>query len=233
VPASPLLVTRLVADLRLLTQRASIDGNRHDQGRLPLAVPSLDALLGGGLPRGAITEIFGGLSSGRTTFAHLLTSAATRAGEFAAWIDLPNALDPEGAALAGVDLERVLWVAPTDRVAALRAVEHVLDAEGFRIVIIDLDGVPLSRLVVSTSAWMRMARAAVRRNAAIVTLSAAHVAGAFATLSLEVHPRRRIFLGKDGPCPVFEGATTSFHVRKYKFGSADHVPIELFASARL
>ena len=122
-------------------------------------LPELDAVLGGGLPCGAITEIFGGVSSGRTTLAQVLISAVTHGGEFAAWIDLPNAFDPHCARAAGVDLERVLWVSPTDHLAALRAVEHVLDAGGFRVVVLDLDR-PSGGRSVPASAWLRMGRAA-------------------------------------------------------------------------
>ena len=205
---------------------------RPGHPRLPLAIPALDAFLEGGLLCGVITEIFGKVSSGRTTLAQALLAAATRAGECAAWVDLPNSLDPDGAERAGVDLERVLWVYPVDWVTAFCAVEQVLGTGGFRLVVLDLEDPLRSRSGLPTSAWLRMVRAAARREAAIVVLSAARLAGAFATLSLEVCPHHRAFAGKSGPCPVFEGVTSSLYLRKYKFGPAGVAPVEFFASTK-
>jgi recombination protein RecA len=76
----------------------------------PTGVSEVDALLGGGLPIGAITEMVGAESSGRTSFAVSFLANTTRMGSVGAWIDVQNTLDPESAAAAGVDLSRVLWV---------------------------------------------------------------------------------------------------------------------------
>jgi len=70
----------------------------------------LDELLGGGLPVGAMTEIVGPECSGRTSLALSFVSHLTRQGKFCAWVDVSDALDPESAAAAGVDLDRLLWV---------------------------------------------------------------------------------------------------------------------------
>jgi hypothetical protein len=72
-------------------------------------ISALDALTGG-LPRGCLTEICGPASSGRTTVLLAALAAATRRGEFCALIDASDVLDPQSAAAAGVDLERLLWV---------------------------------------------------------------------------------------------------------------------------
>ena len=73
-------------------------------------VPEVDALLGGGLPVGAITEVVGSSCSGRTSFALAFIAQLTCAGQTTAWIDVADALDPESAAAAGVDLNRQLWI---------------------------------------------------------------------------------------------------------------------------
>jgi len=73
-------------------------------------VAEVDALLEGGLPVGAITEMVGTESSGRTSLALSFLAGITRAGSVCAWIDVLNTLDPESAAAAGVDLSRLLWV---------------------------------------------------------------------------------------------------------------------------
>jgi len=72
-------------------------------------IPALDALTGG-LPRGCLTEICGPASSGCTTVLLAALAAATRRGEFGVVVDASDALDPQSAAAAGVDLSRLLWV---------------------------------------------------------------------------------------------------------------------------
>ncbi len=199
---------------------------------MPLADPKLDVFLGGGLPCGGITEIFGRVSSGRTTLAQVLISAATHAGELAAWIDLPNAFDPSGADTAGIDLDRMLWVSPTSRITAVRVAEQVLDTGGFRVVVLDLDAPSPKREPFPTSVWLRMNRVAARRGAAIVVIDANHTVGTFATLSLEVRAGRRVFVGDRGPCPVYVEATSALRIFRRRFGSSDEAVFDLVASTR-
>jgi len=73
-------------------------------------ISEVDALLEGGLPLGAITEIVGPECSGRTSFALSFLGRMTQAGKVCAWVDTSNAWHPESAAAAGVDLSRLLWV---------------------------------------------------------------------------------------------------------------------------
>ena len=72
-------------------------------------ISAIDALTGG-LPRGCLTEIYGPASSGRTTLLLAALAAATRRGEFCAVVDANDTLDPQSAAAAGVQLDRLLWV---------------------------------------------------------------------------------------------------------------------------
>lgn len=76
----------------------------------PLRDPQLTALLGGGVPIGGITELHGEICSGRTSVALSLAAAVTAAARVVAWIDVTDELDPETAALCGVDLQRLLWI---------------------------------------------------------------------------------------------------------------------------
>ena len=76
----------------------------------PTGLADLDALIGGGLPRGEISEITGETSSGGTSVILSLLAEATARGEVAAYVDVSDCLDPLSAAAAGVDLERLLWV---------------------------------------------------------------------------------------------------------------------------
>ena len=76
----------------------------------PTGVDTVNELLHGGLPLGAISEFVGPECSGRTSLALSFTAQVTRAGSVCAWIDVGDALQPESAAAAGIDLERLLWV---------------------------------------------------------------------------------------------------------------------------
>ncbi len=76
----------------------------------PTGIEALDELLHGGLPQGALTELVGPECSGRTSIALSFLARMTREERVCAWIDVSNALDPESAAAAGVDLRRLLWL---------------------------------------------------------------------------------------------------------------------------
>lgn len=73
-------------------------------------IQSLDNLLQGGLPVGAITEMIGPECSGRTSLALSFLAQVTQSAKVCAWIDVADVFDPESAAAAGVDLSRLLWV---------------------------------------------------------------------------------------------------------------------------
>ena len=76
-------------------------------------VAVLDALTGG-LPRGALSEIAGPASSGRTGVMLAALAGATRRQEVCALVDANDSFDPASAMAAGVDLERLLWVRCSD-----------------------------------------------------------------------------------------------------------------------
>ena len=81
----------------------------------PTGLADLDALLGGGLPRGEISEIVGPASSGCTRLVLAVLAEATQAGEVAAYIDAMDCLDPRSAEQAGIALDRLLWVRCRER----------------------------------------------------------------------------------------------------------------------
>jgi len=76
----------------------------------PTGITVLDELLQGGLPLGAISEMTGPESSGRSALALSFVGGLTRAGSVCAWVDVSDAFDPKSAAAARVDLSRLLWV---------------------------------------------------------------------------------------------------------------------------
>ena len=77
---------------------------------VPTGLAELDELLRGGLPLGAITELVGPECSGRTAVALSFVARGMAEEKVCAWIDVSDALCPESAMAAGVDLKRLLWV---------------------------------------------------------------------------------------------------------------------------
>jgi recombination protein RecA len=89
----------------------------------------VDELLNGGLPLGAISELTGPECSGRTSVALSFAAQATAAGSVCAWVDVCDALSPESAAAAGVDLKRLLWI----RCGVSSATRHPHNDASFRL----------------------------------------------------------------------------------------------------
>src|SRR6266446_4335487 len=76
----------------------------------PSGVAELDAVLGGGFPRGSLVELCGPVSSGRTSLTFSLLARATERQEACAFVDVSDSLDPVSLAAAGVELPRLLWI---------------------------------------------------------------------------------------------------------------------------
>ena len=126
----------------------------------PTGVAPLDGALGGGLRRGHLSEVVGERSTGRTTLVCRIMAAAAARGEIAALVDTHDRFDPRSAAAAGVDLSRLLWIRDRgDASRALKAMNLVLQAGGFGLVVFDLADVrgPALRAFPPTT-WMRLSR---------------------------------------------------------------------------
>lgn len=191
--------------------------------RLPSGVDRIDALLGGGVPCGRISEVLGPLSSGKTSLLHRLLTATTRRGEIVACVDLADALHPESVAIAGADLCRVLWVRPPSMPDALRCTELLLQAGGFALIVLDL-GTLLPRPL-RYHVWPRFMHAAQQSHTALVVLAPRRVAGSFAVLSLGLQPRR--LLWQHGLWPLFEGFSTSVLQERNKLGVSEAKSVKL------
>jgi recA bacterial DNA recombination protein len=63
----------------------------------------VDEMLGGGIPRGSITEVSGAASTGKTSFALSAIASITQLGNACAWVDVNDALSPEATFLDELD----------------------------------------------------------------------------------------------------------------------------------
>src|SRR5512142_3278894 len=99
---------------------------------------SVDAALGiGGFPRGRISEIFGPVSSGKTTLALQVTAEAQKAGGMAAYIDVEHALDPVYARKLGVDVDNLLVSQPDYGEQALEITNALITSGSIDVVGVD------------------------------------------------------------------------------------------------
>jgi len=116
--------------------------------------------LTGGLPRGCLTEIFGGACSGRSSLLLAALAARTRAGEVCALVDGRDAFDPAAGLAAGVNLRQLLWVRCKNIEQALRATDLLIQGGGFGLIALDLSD-EAARVVrqVQLSVWFRFRRA--------------------------------------------------------------------------
>jgi hypothetical protein len=155
-------------------------------------IASMDALTGG-LPRGCLTEICGPASSGRTTVLLATLAAATRRGEFCAIVDASDALDPQSAAAAGVELDRLLWVrcgesSPQKCLEQLlRATDLLLESGGFGLIALDLGDLPqqAARRIPLTT-WFRFRRAVEHTPTVLLAIERQSIAGSCSSLLIKL-----------------------------------------------
>ena len=171
---------------------------------------TVDRLLGGGFPRGHLSEISGPISAGRTSLALVLLERTTRSGELAAVIDPSDSFDPSSAARAGVALERVLWARPPSERRALQCTERLLQTEGFPLVVLDLVG---RDRVIGSATWLRLARLAAGNQSTLLILSQQRLSGPQAALSLELRIARAHFKGRPS---LFEGIESTAVVLRHR-----------------
>jgi hypothetical protein len=191
--------------------------------RLPSGFTHLDALLGGGLPRGRISEVLGPLTSGKTSLLLVLLAAATRRGEVVACVDLADALSPASVAAAGADLQRVLWVRPPSVTDGLRCTELLLQAGGFGIVAFDFGATPVRPF--RARVWPRLLHAAEHSHTALVVLAPRRIAGSSAVLSLGVRPGAPRW--QRGAWPLFDGVDTTLLIERSKLGVSEAKSVKL------
>jgi hypothetical protein len=150
-------------------------------------IPEVDSL-SSGLPRGAITEIFGPASSGRTSMMLAALAFATNHDEVCALVDTSDVLDPKSAADAGIDFDRLLWIRCASSVEhAFKAADLLLQGGGFGLVMLDLGDVPpqQARRIIS-SWWYRFRRVVENTPTALVVIAQDSCVRSCATLSLEM-----------------------------------------------
>lgn len=188
---------------------------RHALETLSTGIPAIDALTGG-IPRGALTEIFGPVSSGRTTVLTALLAQATANLESCAIIDATDAFDPHSAAESGVALDQLLWVRCGGNAEhSLKAADLILQAGGFGVVIMDLADCALhTARRISLASWFRLRHAVERTRTALVVLEQQLNAKSCSSLQIEMRQRKIRWSGT-GAGKLFRGMLVEAENRKH------------------
>jgi hypothetical protein len=165
--------------------------------------------------RGAITELNGKASSGRTAMLHSWIAAATVAGEVAAIVDFDNAFDPYSARAAGADLGKLLWIRAGRQIDhAFRSTDILLHGGGFGLIVLDLCDVPQTQLQrVPLSYWHRFRKTVENTPSMLVVAALEPQAKSCARRQIEVSARRIEWSGNP-PFQLLESLNLEVSLRK-------------------
>jgi hypothetical protein len=214
MPSSAALRQQIESDFQHRYPSVLTPAARGIQDVACTGISQIDELLDGGLPVGAISEITGTVSSGRTTIALAFLARLTQDGSSCAWIDANDNMDPESAAANGVSLKHLLWVrcrnAPMERPSpiirrmpsdnkqpwtrldqAIRATDLLLQAGGFAAIVLDLTDEAIEhgrRIPLAT--WFRFRQSADRTRCSLIVLGKAAYAQSSAAVVLECQSDR-------------------------------------------
>jgi hypothetical protein len=194
-------------------------------------IAEVDALLDGGLPVGAISEINGPASSGRTTLVLSFLAQRTSAGQVCAWVDADDTFDPESAAANGINLRQLLWVRCrkagnlvrgkqiakpwTQLDQALRATDLLLQAGGFAAIVLDLgDTAAEHARRIPLATWFRFRQAADRARTSLVVVAQAGTAQGNSAQGTNAQSSAALALQCSPMSPVTAGGTV---LRGFRF----------------
>jgi recombination protein RecA len=163
--------------------RLARSGERRPGPVLPTGFATLDGALGvGGLPRGAIVELFGPSSSGKTTLALRMVAHAQRNRATAAWIDAEHAFDASYAASLGVAVNELPLAQPESAEQAMEIVSRLAGSGAVDLLIVDSAAALVPRLELESALGesgaglqSRVLASGLRRLALVVSRSAAVV----------------------------------------------------------
>jgi hypothetical protein len=144
----------------------------------PTGVPALDQLLGGGLPKGEITELVAlGPGSGSAQMLHALLRGVAERGDFLAVVDGADSFDVDP--VEPFVLERLLWVRCRRAEEAMKAADLLLRDRNLPLVVLDLKlnrDAELRRI--SSSAWFRFSRLAEHNGTTLLVITPHQLVGA-------------------------------------------------------
>lgn len=119
---------------------AKLSDSPRNVETIPTGSIVLDSILGGGIPRGRVVEIFGPEASGKTSIALTVVAKVQAQGGTAAFIDLEHALDPKYAKVLGVDVDNLAVAQPGPAEVALDLLTELVTSGVVDVVVLDSIG---------------------------------------------------------------------------------------------
>lgn len=183
--------SRSIVDLRkLLTDRfphLRLDClPRRPIHSVATGIAVLDALMGGGLPRGEFTELVAsGPASGSAAVIHELLCRVAANRQFLALVDGMGSFDPNAAEPAV--LTRLLWIQCQQVAEALKATDLLLRDRNFPMLVIDFKLNTARELrKIPGNTWFRYARLLEQNQTTVLVITPQQlVSGAACRVSLE------------------------------------------------
>lgn len=221
------------------------EAGHHDEYAVAsTGVTALDARIGGGFPRGQLSELVGPRSSGRASLLLRMLAAATARGELVAIVDALDMVDVDSAEAAGIDLDRLLWIRGhvvshpgLCRDVNARALDHaikaltlVLQAGNFGVVVFDAAEAPLDaigRLPFTT--WLRLQRIIEGSQTTCVLVGSEPMARSSAGLTVKLSRAQGSGLRADHR--FFEGLDLELRVIRARAGLQENVAVSLATHA--
>ena len=146
-----------IVDLRKLLAERFPNVPLSAATRLATGLSFLDQAIGGGLPKGAITELTTPqISAGSASLIQSLLQVANRDHFFLALIDGHDSFDPQP--LGNAILRNLFWVRCTTALKAIKAADLLLRDGNFPLVIVDLVLNPPEDLKIPQTTWYRLQR---------------------------------------------------------------------------
>lgn len=107
--------------------------------RISTGFPSIDYVLGGGLPKGRIIQLFGPYSSGKSTLALQFVAQLQRTvkDKSVLFIDLEHGLDPKYAEELGVDMDKLVFAQPNSAEETLNLMRDLGNSGAFSMIVLD------------------------------------------------------------------------------------------------
>lgn len=205
---------------------------------LPTGISEVDVLLEGGLPLGSLSEIAGLHCSGRSTLVSSILAGATRQGASCAYVDVADAFDPLSAAAIGINLSRLLWVRAgrtevSDKQVwaslykALRATDLLLNAGGFRVIVLDMGDVRTEQVRrVPLASWYRYRLQAEKSQTLFLLLARTPCANSCASVVLhctEADERWEYSTGDQSGLPLLTGLQYSVSADRKRASAREFV----------
>jgi hypothetical protein len=176
--------------------RALTFKTHQEQEVIPCGFNEVDRLRA--FPRGALVELCGPASSGRTTLLHGILANVTARGEAAAFLDPTDSFDPVSAKQNGAVLKNLLWIrsgpprthkrvqlGPLDQM--LMGADLILQSGGFGLVVLDFVGIsPKMARAIPLTTWFGMRRAVENTRTLLLALTEDPNAGSSASVTVRL-----------------------------------------------